>query len=490
MRKIITKLICTALSFMMVSAFATETLTMRRCVLLPITDELDNSIGFKVFENVEKHLRESSWCYYRSNSEVINILNNYRKNLSTHLQYPEVISAVAEKTGAGSLIRIQIRPGQAGNMVQVTIIGQNGSDIYFNESATIKELDVDLISQTVFNWLNEYQKTIPYDGLITSIIGMQVAIDAGSDNGLHEGSEFKIVKPLRKRAHPLLKEIVDWETAVIGRGTIFHTNNSQSQGKINELNKQSSISVGDWIVRIESTTKETAVSKIDESNKFGKLGEASVGLSFNNISTTLTDSSGTAKEIGGFGAGVGVGVESWITRVFWSSLYIDKAFASLKQKEGTFQNSSYTVGPSALKLKFGYKYLPLGFFYGPQLDVGIGYGKYSFSHDNNTTDGLTKFSYKGLLFAVRGTIPIKNIFRAGIGLDILVSPKYAEEINIYGEAESTSGYDLSFFGKYNYSPGMTLDGEVNIQTTNAQFSNNREVGNKRTSLKFGTTFSF
>ncbi|OFZ14205.1 MAG: hypothetical protein A2X86_04960 [Bdellovibrionales bacterium GWA2_49_15] len=490
MKKIITALICTALSLVGISGFAAETLTMRKCVLLPITDELDNSIGFKVFENVEKHLRESSWCYYRSNSEIINILNNYRKNLSAHLQNPEIIAVVAEKTNAGSLIKIQIRPGQSGNVIQLTIIGQNGADIYFNESTTIKELDVELISQTIFNWLTEYQKLIPYDGLVTSILGMQVAIDAGTDSGLSEGTEFKIVKPVRKRAHPLLKEIVDWETEVIGRGTIFHANNSQSQGKINEIKKQSGISINDWIVKINNVTKETVISKIDESNKFGKLGEASVGLAFNHVSTTLADATGTSRSLSGVGGGVGVGVETWITRIYWSSLYIDKAFASLSKKEGNFQNSSYTVGPSTLKLKVGYKYLPLGFFYGPQLDVGLGYGKYSYSFDNSTADGLTQFSFKGLMFTVRGTIPIKNLFRAGIGLDILVMPKYAEDINIYGEAESTTGYDLSFFGKYNYAPAMTLDGELNIQSTSAKFSRNREVSNKRTSVKFGTTFSF
>ncbi len=490
MKKIITALICTALSMKVCPLVAAETLTMRKCVLLPISDELDNSIGFKVFEKVEKHLRESNWCYYRPNSEIINILNNYRKNLSTHLQNAEIIAVIAEKTSAGSLIKIQIRPAQNGSVIQITIIGQNGSDVYFNESTTIKELDVELMAQTIFNWLNEYQKTIPYDGIVTSVLGMQVAIDAGTDNGLSEGTEFKIVKPIRKRAHPLLKEIVDWETEVVGRGTIFHANNSQSQGKIKELNKQSSVGVSDWIVKINSTVKETAISKIDESNKFGKLGEASIGLSLNDVSTTLTDTTGASSEIGGLGAGVGVGVETWITRVFWSSLYIDKAFASLKKKEGTFQNSSYSVGPSTLKLKFGYKYLPLGFFYGPQLDIGLGYGNYSFSHDNNTTDGLTKFSYKGVLFTARGTIPIKNVIRAGIGLDVLVSPTYAEEVNIYGEAESTSSYDLSFFGRYNYAPAMTLDAELNIQSSTAQFQNNVEVSNKRTSLKFGTTFSF
>lgn len=466
-------------------------ITMRRCLLLPISDELNNSIGFKVFEKLEKYLRDSNWCYYRPNSEILNILNKYRQNLQEHLNNPQVLETISEKTKSGSLIRIMIKPNQSGVNLKISIFGNNGSDLYFNETTTLKEIDIELISQALINWLNEYQKQIPYDGLVQVIIGDQVSIDAGADNGLFQGTNFKVKRPTRKKAHPLLKEIVDYETTEVATGTVFHSNSTLAQGKIKGLSKNERVQPGDWIIKEAVQEQEIYTDNKKENNHgaFGKLGEASVGVSLNSVSTTVTNS-GSVKKLSGPGLGVYFGSELWVTRIFWSSIYLDKALANLKQSEGSFSNSSYTAGPSTFKLKFGYKYLPLGFFYGPQLDVAIGYGRFGFNHDNSTQDGITSFSYKGPLFSIRGNVPLKGLFRIGAGLDVLISPSYSEEMVIYGESESTSSYDLMFFTKYNYSGSITIDGELLLHSSSADFPNQKKISNKRAALKVGATFSF
>ena len=49
--------------------------SMRRCMLLPIRDSVGGALGFKVFTDVERYLKDSQWCYYTSNSEILNILS-------------------------------------------------------------------------------------------------------------------------------------------------------------------------------------------------------------------------------------------------------------------------------------------------------------------------------------------------------------------------------------------------------------------------------
>ena len=68
------------LTFLSFSTFAHATQSMRRCMLLPVQDSVGGAIGFKVFEEVEKYLKQSEWCYYRPNSAILNILSNYNYN--------------------------------------------------------------------------------------------------------------------------------------------------------------------------------------------------------------------------------------------------------------------------------------------------------------------------------------------------------------------------------------------------------------------------
>ena len=41
--------------------------SMRHCMLLPIIETPENKMSFKVFEEVESFLKDSTWCTYKSN---------------------------------------------------------------------------------------------------------------------------------------------------------------------------------------------------------------------------------------------------------------------------------------------------------------------------------------------------------------------------------------------------------------------------------------
>ena len=77
-------------------------------MLLPVRDSVGGALGFKVFEDVERYLKDSDWCYYTSNSEILNILSNYKRNLDSVLTNPEVLKIISEKTKTGSLMKVDI----------------------------------------------------------------------------------------------------------------------------------------------------------------------------------------------------------------------------------------------------------------------------------------------------------------------------------------------------------------------------------------------
>lgn len=486
MKKIIIALI-TIFNF---SVLATN--SHRICMLLPIKDSLDGAIAFSVFKDVENHLKESDWCIYKSNSEIMNIFTNYKKNLEQILENKNVLKVVSEKTKAGSLIKIKIENQIKGVNVSLKVIGDNGEDVYFAESTLLTTEEPTVIAQTIKNWLEVYEKNIPYDGKIIGVLGNQFTTDIGTERGVFQNNEVLIVRPIGKKRHPLLKEIVDFDTVKIGTGKIIFSNKYQGQGNIIQYDTKKKIKVDDWIIVSKQRDAKTEVKRYDtkeNEHSFGKLG--TVSLFLNAGKASATNSSTTTKKIGGTVLGLDLEGTIWGTRNIFATMNISKNVGTLKKEEGTLQNSSNSLSLSKFKFKAGYKYLPMGFFYGPQIDGYIGYSNMTYGLDTNTTDGFTEASFKGILLGTRGIVPIQNIFRMVLDLSFVFNPKYSEATTLYGKDDSASSYSILFGGNYIYGPNMTIDAFYEINSNKASFiAPERTYKLKDSTLKIGTTFTF
>ena len=399
-------------AFLLISAQAFATESMRHCMLLPIVDGVDNKTGFKVFEEIESYIKEGSWCTYKSNSELINVLSQYSKNLEEHLGNKDVLKVIADKTKAGTLIRVSLQLQAGSATVKVEIIGENGEDRYFKEQTQLKSNDSSLIAQTIKNWLDVYEKTIPYDGRVKGVLGDQFTIDIGKTSHIYNGSAIVIERPTTKRQHPLLKEIVDYQTEKIAEAKVFDVSDTQAQAKVRAAEQKKAV-------------EQLSYAEKDKED-FGKLGTVGLFLDIGNGSTTQSGAS--EKSMSGLLYGVDVEGELWATRNYWVGLDIGKKFGKYSKDQGTFATDSNTTTNSTTRIKFGYKYLPMGFFYGPQVDAYFGYANYDYSLNTNTTDGYTDFTFSGLLLGIRGSVPNIESTRLYILFDFLLTSTYKEKV--------------------------------------------------------------
>ena len=251
---------------LIISTRGSATESMRNCMLLPIVDTADSKIGFRVFEEIENYIKDSSWCTYKSNSELINILGQYSKNLESHLANKDVLKVVADKTRAGTLIKVNLQTGAQATDLTLEIIGENGEDKYFKESVQLKNNDVTLIAQAIKNWLDVYEKTIPYDGRVKGILGDQFTIDIGKHSHLYNGSEIIIERQTAKRQHPLLKEIVDFQSEKIAEAKIFEVSDNQAQAKIIQYEKDKKFTY----TIVGSEESDVSTNKISIKSPFGQ----------------------------------------------------------------------------------------------------------------------------------------------------------------------------------------------------------------------------
>jgi hypothetical protein len=467
--------------------------SMRRCTLLPITDSVGGAIGFKVFEQVETELKNSNWCTYISNSNLINVFSRYRENLPQYLKSKEVLTTVSEKLKVGSLILVSLKNEINGIDAEIKIYAENGEDLYFSEKASLKTDEIEIVSQTINNWLEVYAKTIPYDAKINGVLGDQITLDVGKGYPINVSQKYLIKRPIQTRKHPLLKKIVDWETLILAEGKIFNISDNQALGIIKAYKGDKKVIAGDW-VRLEEFKEEDKEVKTDDENKAnespGTLGVLSLAL-FGSSSSVDTKTPTDSNRMSGNIFGVDLRVEGWITRDYFAAIEIERALGSLKETSGNPTKSSVNVNNSTFKLNGGYKYLPIGFFYGPQIDVYAGYVKHTFDLDVSETDGFGKNSISGIVLGTAVNIPLNREYRFVAQAEFIPLPTFSEEDSIYGSAQMATSMELEIGLKYQYTTRMTIDGTIETISNKARFGGTyKEVSYKDNRLKVGLSFNF
>ncbi len=458
--------------------------SMRRCTLLPVTDSVGGAIGFKVFEQIEQDLKKSNWCTYISNSGMISVFSRYRENLPQYLKQKEVLKTVAEKLQVGSIVRVSLVNEIKGVEIQLEVHGEDGEDLYFSEKALIDNDDIDVISQHVKNWLDTYSKTIPYDAKINGILGDQITLDVGKGYPIQVGQEFIVKRPTKKMKHPLLKKIVDWKTDVLAEGKVFNISDNQALGMVKVYKSDKKLIIGDW-VRLETFRQEVIRedNQDAEIEEPGKLGVLSIALLGSSASVEIVRSGGTSRKMEGQLYGFDFRGEGWITRQYFAALQLAKSVGTLADETASF---------GKIKVTGGYKYLPTGFFYGPQIDIYGGYGNYSFDISYDEANGMGQGNITGVLLGVAANIPMNREFRFFAHADFMPFPSFTDSDKILGSATSASLLEIEAGVRFYYTPRMTLDGSLETVAGKAKFDSNfKEASyNDNVKLKLGASFNF
>ncbi len=483
----IKNLIKTALALYIISVTARADISLRKCTLLPITDNLDSAIGYPVYSQIEETLKISNWCEYKSSSELINILNRYRHNLRTHLDDPKVIQVLAQKLNSGSIIRVKLTPEIKGITVEMDVLLENGDDVVFSEKVLLDKNDIDLIVQTIKNWLEIYQTNIPYDGRVIGVLGEQITIDAGQNRSVVVGNEFIVRRLKHKKKHPLLKKVVEWETSKVASGKIHSIAESQSLGTVKVFNQPTAIQTGDWIVIDRSKrdmTEEVTEAEVKR-NEFGKLGQATLTLDVNNAKSSSSGGSSSANQATGLLFGFDLDFEVWITREYFAEVEFARRTGTLSGA----QDLDATFGKT--KLLVGYKYLPMGFFYGPQIDLYFGKSTYLYEITSSQTAGIGDTTFEGFTLGLKGNIPFAKEFRVFTKVEFMLFGEMSDNSGFYGSSSKTSNLEFEVGIKYAYNSiydlHLSLERISNKANLGGSFSS---VRNESSVIKGGILLSF
>ena len=462
-------------------------LNMRKCLLLPILHQGNNEWAYDIFKSVENYLKKSDWCFYQSNSEILNIINDFKNTLNSDLKKKEVLELVAQKTGSGSLIRIDIENLVSGINLNLDIIGSSGDDIYFRNQKEISNKNIADIVQPIQQWLSIYAKRIPYDAHVTGILEEQLTIDIGSNNGLRSGHKFTINRLIDKKKHPLLNEIVDWDTRQVAEGKILYTTEMLSHGRATHYKGDSNIQVGDWVSMVRKKQDHQSFEQTDD--EWGTLGYFQVSFTTGPGFVTINPTGWEANQIAGTQMGGKLKLELWATRHIFSSLTFQKNLGNYQNKSGDIHDSS--LEDSHMAWILGYKHLPLGIFYGPQVNAYLGYEINSYHFNASDRNGPGDGRFSGFLFGIQGNTPLTQNIRMAVDFGLIYRPSFEEEIPNYGKYDSTSHNFISFEISYTFAHNLTLHTAVGTTTSEASFiSPPRKLNIQKTFFQLGTSYQF
>lgn len=470
-----------------------ESFSMRSCMLLPITDTAGNSLGYKVFEGLEEDLKERGWCEYKPSSEVIGIFSKYRERLPEYLKDENVLKTVADRLKVGTIIRVNLEYEIDKVQVELDIIGENGSDIYMSEKTILNEIRPELILTTVNNWLELYESTIPYDGKVLGVLGDQITFSIPASKRVIIGQDLSIKRLVGKKQHPLLKKIVEWDSNLLAKAKAFNVSKGQGLATIKVYTSSKKVMTGDW-VRFEAQTQESALTdervRELEEDSFGKLGELTLAIGFTSQNLSTNSDNGSLR-YGGLLYGIHAEVEAWITRNYFAIGEFSRNLGTLDNDAGDPDLSTSGQNSGTFKVGAGYKYLPLGFFYGPQVNLYGGWVNYSYEMDKSRDDGLGTNSFTGIFVGAGGSIPVKRELRIFGSGEIIPFGEFDDESNIYGSQKSVSSLNLKIGLHYFYKPNIKLLTMFNAVNNSARTGGgNSEVTYRDTALKFGGVFSF
>jgi hypothetical protein len=463
---------------------------MRKCTMLPIYDSVGGAVSYKVYEDVENYLKDSRWCLYKTNSEIISILSNYKSNLANYLDNPEVLKVISEKLKVGSLIRVKMISQKDSTEVLVEVLGSDGVDVYFKEKKEMDPADLTEIGNQIKDWLELYAENIPYDGKVVGVLGDQITLDIGKKFSLKEGVPFNVKRPGSKRKHPLLQEIVEYETTLIGKGKILSASENQALGFMSMYESEKKVNPGDWIKmekeKIIDQSREIEQPKPD----LGKLGTASIYFALGKGTASNSTSSGN-HQIGGYLVGYNLRSEVWLTRNYFAAVELGQKLSDYKRKSGTMAQETYNTTLGVMKLVGGYKFLPVGFFYGPQVDLYGGVARWNYSLDTVQADGFGDAKMQGILLGIGANMPIVSNVRVFTRVELSPFPSYKEDTSVLGKSSSERAYLMEVGSRYYINPVISLDGTIQINSSKAKFkATSSEISYKDTTLHAGATFSF
>jgi hypothetical protein len=432
---------------------------------------------------IDRYLRDS-WCE-TADQEVSSVLEKY-SNFERYLNEKEVLQLIFAKSGAGSMIFLKAQLVSGRVEVFLKVLGPNPGENYFFKEAVFEENTINTIVATIKEWLEEYQRKIPYQGVVTEVKDDQIVVNIGRKNDVSISDTLEIVRVSTGVIHPLTKEVIDFKLAKIATARIFALSAGDLKGEILKSGDEKVI-VGDGVIVLKTANSDFDFPKVARDSVSETVGytHLKVLLGMGTIDLNLMPTTNTQNK--GLFIGGEIDTAIYLSNNVLVGIDVQLNNSNIEYKE-VFSSKDYLFG-YFYKLRLDYNYFLGDHFLGSRFGVGVGYFGRRYCFFNN--DKLGNSYLFGPMVSLNGIVPIATKFSLLINIDLSVMPKYTfrnDLINVSGKNMNYSNYQVS--ARYLSSKNNFLELSLLYQYAEIRPVNNSKLSFTDLLFSVGITHNF
>jgi hypothetical protein len=331
---------------------------------------------------------------------------------------------------------------------------------------------------------------VPFVGHVTGRDQGDVTVNLGAVSGIRRGDTLVIGTIDEVKRHPLLKQIVEWRIANVGKVDVDSVDEALAFGHVTDQEEGREIARYQKILRVIPRPEKTAsgelatvveTNPIDEPPKLGYgMVSAWTGFYSRQFSSTTgpVSNSGSGLLYGARGTG-----EIWLNREFFFNLAMGYGAFGFSQNDITTgvatPGGSVSGSIFSLSGSLGYTYLITGDFFGPRAWVKTGYRIDSITLPTLIApEELAPYSVKSFYVGIGGDLPIRHNYGARLDLEFGVFNSGSQTGGSSGSANTSHNASISVAGYYRYRPRITFQGALEIHGTGSEFGTTASLSQK------------
>jgi hypothetical protein len=467
-------------------------------------DNVDGLFADYVAQAYNEYFSQQTRFIAQDISKGENLLTQSKIPYVKLIEDKEVLGQLSRAMRVESLIRTKVTKEGPSYRFNLEWLHTPKMDLLATETFTLQEpgdgksFGLGNIKGSLQEALDRMIKKVPFTAQVTGRDNNSVTVNVGKASNIRRGDTLVIATLEEIKRHPLLKSIVDWRMAQIGKIEIEDVDEKIAFGRVVEEEPGRQISRFQKVVQIIPKAiplaPEVQIEESEETKSINSppsLGWVNGSIIVGSLDREISDSTNAGQKGSGFFYG-GIGeAQLWLTRQWFVDLQLGGGTSSFTQKNiSTNAETASGVNGTMFFGKFdvGYTFFTTTQLFGPKGFVRLGYQWTNYGFPQMPALLLVPSSYGGLFVGIGGELPVRDEWGIAVTLDFgLINSATVSDLS-YGEVRGSQ--HLAFFiGTYyrlnqrlNFRAGMTL------MADSADFANSASLSNRLTS--FGPSLQY
>lgn len=491
--------------------------SVKNVVLAPFTDNVSGIYANPLNDEAKRLLAsDPRWNLVDFPKRAIKIENLEERT--------DEVRALLKETKADALLTGRVIKGPAGISLKLSLnVGSSGLPLIIEEANDPEGFETERIKRLFIDTFNRLRAKMPYKGVVLSRKGQQITINLGKNSGLRDGSEISIIQILKIERHPKKGFLISTEKEILGKARVFKADDELSFANILFEKETGLVAPGMKILTDEMvaypepirTNRGDTVSGLSERKdkdlafgdkpvewlpepppQYGRV-QILAGLGQYTQSANLQ----TAGGIDGSNSltpNLGLSAEGWINTDWFLSFDLRQSAFSIPNDLSGSSPSKLNVSLSKYALAIGHNFLLSTDFFGPKIQVSLGFGQFQSRVDQSTPVLYSNMSYGGMYLGFLFNTPLSEEIPWDLGarMKYFVNPGVTESVSS-GSTKSVSASEFGFLVARRVRQNFRYVGELNFEYYNSDFSGAgarpdpaSSISHRATTLLVGLEYSF